>query len=116
MHTNHQVYTATQETTGRLSAGYHRILKICADEHDRRAFDLTAPSRTWACTTFKQYHIQRIAIDFWRGSAAMQQARTHINTIRARAAELAAAMQPHPAHLAHPVPPPMPTNEALLRF
>ena len=74
---------ASQEASGRPSAGMYSVLSYVTRLHDKEHFALTASSRTWACPRFKQYLYQRVAIGFWSGSAAMAQTRNRINTTAA---------------------------------
>ena len=76
-----RLYTASQETTGRISKGFYKILGLCADLHDRDAFEATAAQRTWACRTYTQFWIQQIAMAFFSGCADMQRTRERVNSI-----------------------------------
>ena len=103
--TNHRVFPASQECTGRRSPGYKHIFVLCVDHHDKVAFDLSAPRRTWASATIRQNYFQRVAIcGFWSGSYLMSKNRDFLNqTASDRAAEaamLAARFLPHPASAA----------------
>jgi len=80
--THHNICTASQETTGRISAGYRAIMDMCKRNHNAEAFEVTAPLRSWASSTFSDYYSQRIAIAFFSGCADMQATRERINTLR----------------------------------
>ena len=76
-------HSGSFEVSGRPSRGMNAVLGHIVRLHDRDQFELSGPSRTWACMRFKQYLYQRIAIAFWTGAAAMERTRTRINTAAA---------------------------------
>ena len=83
LETNHQIHPAVQETSGRLSKGYKRILHLCDEMRDPSEFETNVlPHLTWACTSFLQYYTQRIAVGFWSGCAKMESTRHRLNVLR----------------------------------
>ncbi len=81
--TNHAIFPASQDTTGRLSDGFRKILQICDSKNDKEQFDeAMAGKLTWACVGFRQFHVQRIAISFWNGVSRMENNRARINAFR----------------------------------
>lgn len=79
---NHAVHAISHETTGRLSRNFRKFLKICQSRHDKVAFELTAPRRTWACADWMRFHVQRLSIAFWCGSHQMHSSRASVNEHR----------------------------------
>ena len=73
------LYPASQEATGRMSKGF----RLCEKHHNTEAFERTAPRRTWASASYRQYYLQRLAIVFWCGSLAMHKRCASVNTYRA---------------------------------
>jgi hypothetical protein len=80
LQTNHVLYTASQETTGRISMGFRKFIELCDKAREPSMFENTyGPHLTWACTSFVQFCTQRIAIGFWSGSRKMETTRQRLN-------------------------------------
>jgi len=75
-----KIYPASQETSGRISEGYHKLLSMVVDNHDHDAFEASAATRTWSANTLRKYLYQVIALNFWAGMMAAEIQRISVNT------------------------------------
>ena len=85
-------YPASQETSGRISEGYHKLLSLVVDHHDHDAFEASATTRTWSANTLRKYLYQIIGINFWAGMMAAENQRTSVNT--SKISSIASALSP----------------------
>jgi len=85
-------YPASQETSGRISEGYHKLLSLVVDHHDHDAFEASATTRTWSANTLRKYLYQIIGINFWAGMMAAENQRTSVNT--RKISSIASALSP----------------------
>jgi hypothetical protein len=73
------LYTASQEASGRISKGYSKLIELAVERHDRADFDAIAPSRTWASDSLRAYLQQVIALNYWSGVVAAELQRVRVN-------------------------------------
>jgi len=73
------LYTASQEASGRVSAGYSKLIELAVTRHNRADFDAIAPTRTWASDSLRAYLQQVIALNFWSGVVAAELGRVRVN-------------------------------------